>query len=51
MPTEEVFKRFDTDGSGELDLEEFKVMLKKLKIHMSDAPVAGGVVFACNGSL
>ena len=34
---EEVFKRFDTDGSGEIDLEEFKVMLKKLKIHMSSA--------------
>ena len=37
MPPEEVFKRFDTDGSGEIDLEEFKVMLKKLKIHMSSA--------------
>ena len=37
MPPEEVFKRFDTDGSGEIDLEEFKVMLKKLKIQMSSA--------------
>jgi hypothetical protein len=37
MPPDEVFKRFDTDGSGEIDLEEFKVMLKKLKIQMSSA--------------
>jgi len=37
MPPEEVFKNFDADGSGEIDLEEFKVMLKKLRIQMSSA--------------
>ena len=37
MTPEAVFEKFDTDNSGRINLEEFKVMLGKLKINMSSA--------------
>ncbi|KAK7233594.1 guanyl-nucleotide exchange factor, partial [Aureococcus anophagefferens] len=37
MTPEAVFEKFDTDNSGRINLEEFKIMLGKLKINMSSA--------------
>jgi Ca2+-binding EF-hand superfamily protein len=37
MTPEEVFREFDTDGSGAIDWAEFKAMLPKLGVNMNDA--------------
>ena len=37
MTPEAVFEKIDTDNSGRINLEEFKIMLGKLKINMSSA--------------
>ena len=34
-PPEEVFKQFDTDGSGLIDFDEFRAMLPQLGINIS----------------
>ena len=34
---EEVFEQFDLDGSGSIDFQEFKEMLPKMGVEMSEA--------------
>lgn len=43
---EEVFKQFDTDGSGLIDFDEFRAMLPQLGINISMPKVPGLAV--CN---
>jgi Ca2+-binding EF-hand superfamily protein len=37
MTPEEVFLKFDTDGSGYIDFEEYMAMLPQLGIHITEA--------------
>lgn len=45
-PPEEVFKQFDTDGSGLIDFDEFRAMLPQLGINIS-MPKVGMYVDMC----